>query len=348
MPLVYLNAISYYLPEKSIDNDEIIRDFFDFGGKSSVDITPDTIFGQCGIKTRFTAYPEDTAKDLGNRAAERLFKEWHVDRSTIDYLIFVSDALEHKGPSTSSIMQHDLGLEQTTATLDVLQGCTGWVYGLSLATALIHAGMAKKVLVVTADLPTRVIHPEDLELRSIFSDGAAASLISDEMIDSGINHSIGDFVFGTDGRGSQNLWVERSATRDPADEVWLKQYRHVPSQLLGGRLRMDSPKIFLFAVRRVPQLIKAILQKHQMEIDQIDLFIFHQANGTMLEFLRKRMKIPKEKFVISLEHIGNTVSATIPIALREELDKREIGKGQKILVAGFGIGYSWGATILTS
>ncbi|MGB3344118.1 MAG: ketoacyl-ACP synthase III [Aequorivita sp.] len=346
--MVYLNAISYYLPEQSIDNKEIIKDFFDFGGKSDIDITPESIFQQCGINTRFSAYPEDTAKDLGNRAAVKLFEEWNIDKSTIDYLIFVSDALEYKSPSTSSVMQNDLGLEQSIAALDVLQGCTGWVYGLSLGKALIHSGIAKKVLVVTADLPTRVIHPEDLELRSIFSDGGAASLISGEMMDSGINHSIGDFVFGTDGRGSKNLWVERSGTRDPVDEAWLKQHRNVPSKLMGGRLRMDSPKIFLFAVRRVPQLIKAILQKHEMEIDEIDLFIFHQANGTMLEFLRKRMKIPKEKFVISLEHIGNTVSATIPIALRGEVDKREIKKGQKILVAGFGIGYSWGATILTS
>ncbi len=293
------------------------------------------------------AYPEDTAKDMGNRAAIKLFEEWNIDKSTIDYLIYVSDAMEYKSPSTSSIMQNDLKLEQSTAALDILQGCTGWIYGLSIAKAVIHAGIAKKVLLITADLPNRIIHPEDVELRAIFSDGGAASLISDERIDSGMDYSIGDFVFGTDGRGAKNLWVESSGTKDPVNEAWLRKYRNVPSKLMGGRLRMDSPKIFLFAVRRVPQLIKAILQKHGMEIDEIDLFVFHQANGTMLEFLRKRMKIPKEKFVISLEHIGNTVSATIPIALKGEVEQREIKQGQKILVAGFGIGYSWGGTILT-
>ncbi len=345
--LIYINAISTYFPEKTIDNETIIREFFEYGGESKTEITPQTIFSQCGINNRYVADLEDTTKDLGNRAAEALFQEWNIDKSSIDYLIFVSDALEYKGPATACIMQHDLGLEQTTATIDILHGCTGWVYGLSIAKAVIHSGMAKKVLLITGDVPTRVIHPKDIELRAIFSDAAAATLISSEKPELGINVSIEDFIFGTDGKGEKNLWVERSATKNPSDIAWLKHHEDIPSKLEGGRLRMDSPKIFLFAVRRVPQLIKAVLAKHQLELEEIDFFIFHQANGTMLDFLRKRLKIPKEKFIISIEHVGNTVSATIPIALKEMVDDDSIKPGQKILVAGFGIGYSWGATILT-
>ncbi len=330
-----------------MDNEFIIENFFKFGGETSVEITPESIFQQCGIKKRYVADLKDTTKDLGNRAATLLFEEWDIDRSTVDYLIFVSDALEYKGPSTAAIMQHNLGLEQTTATLDILQGCTGWVYGLSIAKAVIHSGLAKKVLLITGDVPTRVIHPTDIELSSIFSDAAAATLISAEKLENGINAAIEDFIFGTDGRGENHLMVERSATKDPADIAWLKQYEDVPSGLGGGRLRMDSPKIFMFVIRRVPQLIKAILEKHKLDIEDIDYFVFHQANGTMLEFLRKRMKIPKEKFIISIEQIGNTVSATIPIAIKEMVDQKKIEKGNKILVAGFGIGFSWGATILT-
>lgn len=345
--MIYLNAISYYFPEKSVDNEFIINDFFKYGGETSIEITPESIFQQCGIRRRYVSDHADTAKDLGNRAATALFEEWNIDKSTIDYLIFVSDALEYKGPATSAIMQHDLGLEQTTATLDVLQGCTGWVYGLSIAKAVILSGMAKNVLVITSDIPNRVIHPVDIELTSIFSDAAAATLISSEKSENGINAVIEDFIFGTDGRGEKHLKVERSGTREAADLAWHQEHQNVPSKLKGGRLRMDSAKIFMFVIRRVPQLIKAVLDKHQLDIEDIDYFVFHQANGTMLEFLRKRMKIPKEKFIISLEQIGNTVSATIPIALKEMIDDDKIKKGDKILVAGFGIGFTWAATILT-
>jgi 3-oxoacyl-[acyl-carrier-protein] synthase-3 len=345
--LIYINAISYYLPEKTIDNETIIKEFFEYGGESEIEITPETIFQQCGINKRYVAELEDTTKDLGNRAAEILFQEWKIDKSKIDYLIFVSDASEYKGPSTSCIMQHNLGLEQTIAAIDVQHGCTGFIYGLSLAKAVIFSGLANNVLLVTADAPTKVIHPEDVELRAIFSDGAAATLISNNKLENGINASIENFVFGTDGQGEQHLWVERSATKNPPDVAWLKQYEHIPTGLGGGRLRMDSPKIFFFAIRRVPQLIKAVLNKHQLELDEIDFFIFHQANGTMLEFIRKRLKIPKEKFIISLENVGNTVSSTIPIAMKELLDNNKIKSGHKVMLAGFGIGFSWGGTILT-
>lgn len=319
----------------------------EYGGDPTLNITPESIFQQCGIKKRYVANLEDSAKDLGNRAANKLLNEWNIDRATVDYLIFVSEAFEYKGPSTAAIMQHDLCLEQDIGTLDILQGCTGWVYGLSIAKAVIMAGLAKNVLLITSDVTTRVIHPEDIELSSIFSDAAAASLISSEKRNNGINTSIGDFIFGTDGRGVKHLFVERSATKDPADIAWLKQYENVPSGLKWGRLRMDSPKVFLFVIRRVPQLIKAVLEKHKLNLEDIDYFVFHQANGSMLEFLRKRMKIPKEKFIISIEEVGNTVSATIPIALKQMVDQKKIKKEHKILVAGFGIGFTWGATILT-
>lgn len=345
--MIYINAISTYFPETTIDNETIIREFFEFGGQTEIEITPETIFSQCGIKKRYVANLEDTTKDLGNRAATKLFEEWKIDKSKIDYLIFVSDASEYKGPSTSCIMQHNLGLEQTTAAIDVQHGCTGFIYGLSLAKAVIFSGLANNVLLVTSDAPTKVIHPEDIELRAIFSDAAAATLISSDKRENGINASIEDFVFGTDGQGEKHLWVERSATKNPPDVVWLKQYEHLPTGLGGGRLRMDSPKIFLFAIRRVPQLVKSILEKHQLAIDDVDFFIFHQANGTMLDFIRKRLKIPKEKFIISLENIGNTVSSTIPIAMKELLDDDKIKVGHKVMLAGFGIGFSWGATIIT-
>lgn len=346
--MTYINAISYYLPKISIDNETIIKEYYDFVGENENLLTEESLFAQCGVKRRYISDVDETCKILGNKAAENLFAEWQIDRSSIEYIIFVSDALEYKGPTTACVMQNDLQLNQTVAAIDVLHGCTGWIYGLSLARAVIEMGLVKNVLVITADTPTKVIHPSDPDLRAIFSDAGAATLISNSKMENGINTSIGDFIFGTDGRGERSLFVNRSGTNDPADAEWLSQHKNLPpKQLLGGRLQMDSPKIFLFAFRRVPKLVKEVLNKHQLDINEIDFFIFHQANGTMLEFLRKRMKIPPEKFIISIEQVGNTVSATIPIAMKEVVDDDRFKPGHKILVAGFGIGYSWGATILT-
>ena len=345
--MVYINAISSHLPDEFISNDYIIEDYYRYGGDPAETITSEIIFEQCGVRKRHICPLGDTAKDLGNRAAELLFAEWNIPKNRVEYLIFVSDALEYKGPTTAAVMQHNLGLENSIGAIDILHGCTGWMYGVSLAKALISSGQVDNVLLVTADVPTKVIHPIDIELRAIFSDGAAATFISSNAIENGLNASIGDFIFGTDGGGEKNLWVERSATREPADIAWLKQHEDIPTKLGGGRLRMSSPKIFLFAFRKVPDLIKKILEKHKLQQDDIDFFILHQANGTMLEFLRKRMKIPKEKFIISIEDIGNTVSASIPIAMKGLIEEGSFKKGNKIVVAGFGIGYSWGATILT-
>lgn len=346
--MTYINAISYYLPEKFIDNETIVKEFMDFTEKNDSPITATSLFEQCGVKRRYVSHVDETCKMLGNKAAENLFAEWKIDRASIEYIIFVSDALEYKGPTTACVMQHDLQLNQTVAAIDILHGCTGWIYGLSLARAVIEMGLVKNVLLVTADTPTKVIHPADPDIRAIFSDAGAATFISNSIIENGINTSIGDFTFGTDGKGERSLYVNRSGTNDAADITWLSQHTNLPpKQLLGGRLHMDSPKIFLFAFRRVPQLVKEVLNKNRLDINEIDFFIFHQANGTMLEFLRKRMKIPKEKFIISIEHIGNTVSASIPIAMKQLVDDERIIPGNKILVAGFGIGFSWGATIIT-
>lgn len=344
--MVYLNAISYHLPDTTLSNTTILEEYRYYGGEDAT-ITSEGIYEQCGVRNRHICPLEDTAKDLGNRASEKLFEEWNIDRGTIDYIIFVSDALEYKGPTTACVMQHNLKLNTSMGAIDILHGCTGWIYGLSLAKALVVAGQATKVLLVTADVPTKVIHPLDVELRAIFSDGGAATLISNEPMENGLNAEIHNFTLGTDGAGEKNLWVERSATREPADIEWLEPYKDLPTKLVGGRLRMSSPKIFMFALRKVPGLINETLNKHQLKKEDVDFFILHQANGTMLDFLRKRMKIPKEKFIISIENTGNTVSASIPLAAKGLMDKSVFKKGDTILVAGFGIGYSWGATILT-
>ena len=343
---IYLNAISHHFASTKVSNEEIIADYNKYAPEPK-ELTAEDLFRQCGVRNRYRCLADETARNLGTEASKKMAEEWNVDLQIIDYVIFISDGLEHKGPTTACLIQNDLGLRNDIGALDVLHGCTGFIYGLNLAKALILAETAKHVLVITADNPTKVVHPEDADIRAIFSDAAAASLISSEPIEGGMQAEINRFDFGVDGKGSANLFVERSAMRNPPDIEWLSQYTDVPGGMGAGRLRMNSPQIFLFAIRNVPALINNVLEKHGMEKEEIDFFILHQANVRILEFLGKKMKIPPHKLIIRMEDIGNTVSASIPIAMNVWQQKSPIPKGSKVLVAGFGIGYSWGGTILT-
>ena len=340
----YINAISYYFPEDSISNEEIIKDYLPYAKGN--DVSAQELYNQNWIKNRYQAKLSITAKDLGNYAAKRLFKEWDIDKSEVEYIIFVSDALEYKGPTTACIIQNDLGLKTSVGAIDILHGCTGFVYGLSIAEALIISRQVNNVLLITADTPTKIIHPSDIELRSIFSDAAAATFISNNSIKNGLNACLGKFNFGTDGSGEHLLKVERSGTRHPADVKWLSQFLKERHNNLGGRLIMKSSAIFLFALRTVPRLVKKLLQIENLSQSDVSFFILHQANGQMLDFIRRRMKIPPEQFITNIEEIGNTVSASIPIALCDAFRESRFSKGDKVLLAGFGIGLSWGGTII--
>jgi len=194
---------------------------------------------------------------------------------------------------------------------------------------------------VTADAPSKVLYPKDKDLRIIFGDGGAATHIAATSEDK----CIGKFVFGTDGSGYDKLIVRSSGTREFATREWLDNYADVGGMTL-GRLEMKSSDIFLFAMKVVPPMVKELLEKENMMTEDIDLFVFHQANVQMLEVLRKKMKIPAGKFIIDMENYGNTVSASIPIALKNAMDKGLVRSGSRIMLCGFGIGLSWAGTII--
>ncbi len=345
---MYIQSISYELAPNEISNQKIVDDFYAFGGSDDEDgpLQASQLYDQCWVNKRYASDEEQTAKDLGLSAAEKMFRESGVDRQEVDYLIFVSDALDYKGPTTACIMQHQLGLKQEIGAIDILHGCTGFIYGLNLAKALIHSGQSKKILLITADVPTKVIHPLDTDLRAIFSDAAAATLLSAEKDPNGINAEVGEFILGTDGSGEKVLRVERSGTRDPADSEWLEQHKAIPSGLRRGRLVMDSAKVLLFASRKVPSLVTDLLNKEGLNKSDISHYLLHQANGLMLDFIRKKMKVDKEEFIVNSQEVGNSVSASIPIALKLAMTHKPFKSGNKMVLAGFGIGLSWGATTL--
>lgn len=282
-----------------------------------------------GIKVRHLSLNTETALDLGYDACNKLAEQGFEFKS-IDALIFVTQSPDYILPTTACLLQDKLGLSKDCLAFDINLGCSGFVYGLAMSISLINSAMANRVLLVCADTYTKYINPNDRTCRPIFSDGAAATIID---IDNGA--STGSFVFGTDGSGGKNLIVKGSGARNSAkgleEEV---------------RLYMSGQEVFMFTVKSIPKVVNAILEKSKIDIDSIDLFVFHQASKLVLNSIAKILNIPEEKLFSNLSEIGNTVSATIPIAL---LDANRLGRikgNQTILICGFGVGYSWAGTVI--
>lgn len=322
-----INHISVYLPHKRLSNTELATDF---------NIPAEQVFKNTHINTRYISAPDELSSDMAINAGEKLFSETNINKSEIDFLIFCSEGFDYIAPASSCIIQHRLGLSTSIGCFDLPYGCSGYVYGVGIAYGLLKAGIAKKILFLTADIPTKVIAKDDLELRSIFSDIATASLIT---LDSSKTDTY--FVYGTDGNGALDLYVEASAFRPPQSSDF-----RAPANLVCGQMKMNGTNIFLFATKKVPQLVNEILEKNDLKIEDIDLFIFHQASYFMLEIIRKKLKLTPDKVFLNIQDFGNSVSSTIPVALYDAEKKGVLKKGMKILLAGFGIGNSWGATII--
>lgn len=315
--------IGYFLPNNIETNEFLVSDM-------KLSWSADDIFAKTGIKQRHIAKEAECASDLGVLAAERLFALHENLRDKIDFLLFCSQSPDYALPSTASLLQKRLGLSKDCGSLDINQGCSGYIYGLALAKGLIESAAASNVLLITAETYSKYIAKDDKQTRTIFGDGAAATLIQAEKCDVEKLHA---FVFGSDGRGKCNLIVPNSGARKDA-----KDNRH---------LFMDGPEIFQFTLSVVPKTVRKILAQADLKLEDIDYFIFHQANAFMLKHLRNKLKISEDKFFIDLEDTGNTVSASIPIALCRARKNGMVHSGMKVMLLGFGVGYSWGGCIVS-
>jgi len=326
----FIKAISYYLPEQIVTNEDLVKEFPEW--------TVEKVAGKVGVSERHVVAVNETASDIATQAAEKLFAEHGIDRSSVDFVLFCTQSSDYYLPTSACLIQNRLGLPTSCGALDFNLGCSGFVYGLSLAKGLLAGGIAKNVLLLTAETYSKHIHPKDKGNRTIFGDAAAATLISTDGF-----VSIEDFTLGTDGRGAENLIVRKGGLRQPnaLGDLVFDESRNPTSS---DYLYMNGGEIFNFTAEAVPVMVEQVLAKNQLSKDDIELFVFHQANKYMMNYLRKLIDIEPEKFYFFLEKVGNTVSSTIPIALYEAQKEGKL-KGN-ILIAGFGVGYSWGATVL--
>ena len=325
-----IEKISIHLPHNTLTNKELNSIFTDFNH--------DKIENKIGIKQRHVVKNE-TSIDLAYNAGLKALN--NQNKAEIDAVILCTQTPDYFLPTGACILQDMLGLSKNVAAFDFNLGCSGYIYGLAITKGLIESKIASTVLLITSDTYTKFIHSKDKGNRAIFGDGATATIIKYRDHD-----KLGVFELGTDGSGSKNLIVKNGAGKNKYEfNSEIKTYGD-GNLYTDNCIYMNGPEIFNFTINNIPQLIDTTLQKNNLIADDIDYFIFHQANKFMLNYLRRKIGIKSEKFHLDLENTGNTVSSTIPIAISQALDRKNIKKGDKVLIAGFGVGLSWGATVI--
>lgn len=327
--MAFIKALTYYLPDGIVTNEQLEAEL---GGVEMVSKT-------AGVDSRRKAFNNETASDLAVNAAKQLFTEYGISPNEIDFLLYCTQSPDYFMPSTSCILQDKLGIPTNAGAFGYDLGCSGYVYGLAIANSFVDSGLAKNVLLLTSDTISKYLHPQDKN-RLLFGDAASATLVSTTGI-----AKIGSFEKGTDGSGFEHIIIRNGGNKHReltgksiVDDNGNKHYE--------DNFDMDGEAVFNFTVERIPQLIEGCLKMNNLQKDEVGYYVFHQANKYILNTVRKLNKLPKDEFFVDLSDTGNTTSTTIPIGLVKSLKAGNIHKDMNVMVAGFGVGLSWAATIL--
>jgi 3-oxoacyl-[acyl-carrier-protein] synthase-3 len=329
----YLRAITAHLPARIETNEQLQIENPTWDMKK--------ICAKTRIEARRIAAEGETAADLAFEAANRLLEGASIQRKEIDYLLFCTQSPDYLLPTSACILQDRLRLPVSCGAIDFNLGCSGYVYGIQMARALLLSGTAKNILLLTGETYSKYIHPQDRSVRVLFGDGATASLIN--------THQSGARIVacevGTDGSGYANLIVPvGGARRRPAKDPPQAVADANGSVRSDANLYMNGQELFEFTLRRIPEVIESLLTKTGIAADSIDAYVFHQANAFMNEHLRRKLGLPREKAPLFLSDVGNTVSSSIPLALSQLAP--QLHPGARVMLVGFGVGYSWGACLL--
>lgn len=323
MKYACLGPIAVHFPERLETNADLAA------GHPNWDME---IIGQkTGIHQRYIAAPQECSSDLGFAAAVKLFETNAIDPQSVDFLLFCTQTPDYALPTTACLLQQRLGLRTGAGALDFNLGCSGFVYGLAMADGLIRAGMARRVLLITAETYTKMIHPDDRSLRTIFSDAGCATLV-----DAADVPSLWAFRFGTDGSGANTLIAHCGGFRPKETSIPPKGRRRWQSDLY-----MDGTALIDFTLTAIPGLVDEICEEGGLPLTAVDWLLFHQATRKMLQELQLRLKVDPARIPIRLEEVGNTVSCTLPILIDQMRRDGTLGTDQTSMLVGFGVGWSW-------
>lgn len=337
MRVAAISGIEYHLPNEKLSSQQLANEFPEW--------SVEKIDAKTGIAERHIASETECSSDLAVEAATKLFRSGVCQPEEIDYVLFCTQSPDYFLPTTACLIQSRLGIPQSAGALDYNLGCSGFVVGLGLAKGLIETGQATKVLLLTGETYSKFVHRRDKSVRTLFGDAAAATLVA--AIERTGQPPIGPFIYGTDGSGAGNLIVSTGGMRNPRTAETASLYEdesgNVRSQ---DNLFMNGAEVFNFTLRTIPGCVTALLDRAELGMEAVDLFVFHQANQYMLDHLRKKTKIPEQKFLIAMSHCGNTVSSSIPIALKDAQLSGRLRPEQLVMLVGFGVGYSWAASLV--
>ena len=332
---VKIKDIAYHLPEQVVSNEALHQE------NPTWDM--DLVEARSGVLKRHISPDGETALDLVFQACQKLFSKNGEVRDQIDGLLFCTQSPDYIMPPNSCILHKMLKLPESVLAFDFNLACSGHVYGLALAQGLILSGMATSVLLATADTYSRYIHKQDRSARVLFGDGAAVSW----MTVSDSTQGIIDIQCATSGEGYEKFIIPAGGCRMPKSKETALPRRDASGNVRTlEHIQMDGMGILVFVNSKVPQQIRSILARNHLTLDDIDLFVFHQASKIALDSLTRLLKIKPERVYQNLREVGNTVSASIPIALKDALDKGRVSRGDKVLLSGFGVGLSWATAIM--
>lgn len=334
---VTIDAIEYALPERTESASDLVERFPHW--------TEESLVQKTGIRRRHLAAEHECASDFGVAAAQRLLDHNGIAAGDIDFLIFCTQTPDYLAPTTACLVQQRLGLSTDTGALDINLGCSGYIYSLGVASALLETGQANKLLLVTADTYSKFVNPGDRGVRALFGDGGAATLMSNRDTDDGA--AIGPFVYGTDGSGAEDLFVPSSAMRKPPSAATEVEYTdHRGNTRSERNVFMNGRAIVEFTLREGPRAVRKLCAKAGISLDDVDVVVPHQASALVLEGVREELGLSEDRFLISMEDTGNTISSTIPILLKQAVVSNRVKPGQLLVLVGFGVGLSWGATLV--
>lgn len=293
-----------------------------------------------GIKQRHTVKGQDIrTSDMCLAAAEKLIAELKWDKREIDCLIFVSQTGDYIFPATSCILQDKLGLSTDCFAIDISLGCSGWIHGMATISALLQNGQFKKGILLAGDTSTMTKSPFDKGSYPLFGDAGTATAIEYIKGAQGIKvHT------ATDGKGHEAIIIPDGGFRNfysPESEIYMDC--EDGSRRNSLQTFMDGAAVFTFGITKGPRSITALAEKFDLDIQEIDYFVFHQANKFMIEKIRKKIKIAEEKVPYSLDEYGNTSCSSIPLTIVTRLSEKIIAENLKLMTCAFGVGLSWGS-----
>ena len=332
--IVKILNIEYSLPDKIVTNEELHNENPGWDMRN-IEI-------KSGVIERRIVSANETAFDLAKRACDKLFYEKMHNKSDIDAIIFCTQSPDYIMPSNAFLLHEYLDLDENVLAFDYNLACSGYIYGLVIARALILSYTAKKVLLVTAETYSRHINAGDRSARVLFGDGAAVTLITKSENEEGIY----DFILATSGKNYRKFYIPAGGCRIPKIDHPINVIDASGNVRTENDIHMDGMGVWSFIQSTVPRQILDLMDRNSLTADDIDMFIFHQASKMTLESLRRALRLPESKVYLNISKTGNLVSASLPVAFKNALEEGCIQPGHLILMSGFGVGLSWGSLLM--